>query len=161
MHQIFPTEGILEQDDVMAPDKVNLDAQQVSRSSMQRRSMSSTALSDVVGDGNGERPGGLVLVIDGGSLTHVCLRLPIVCHTTELTIAQAFSDEEAFTSALLLALATRCEAVICCRVSPLQKAQMVRLVKGGLSAMTLAIGDGANDVSMIQVWTFEPYCLQP
>lgn len=39
---------------------------------------------------------------------------------------------------------------MCCRVSPLQKALMVRLVKEGLKAMTLAIGDGANDVSMIQ-----------
>ena len=40
--------------------------------------------------------------------------------------------------------------MICCRVSPLQKALIVRLVKDGLGAMTLAIGDGANDVSMIQ-----------
>jgi phospholipid-translocating ATPase len=43
-----------------------------------------------------------------------------------------------------------CEGVICCRVSPLQKALIVRLVKDGLGSMTLAIGDGANDVSMIQ-----------
>lgn len=48
-------------------------------------------------------------------------------------------------------LATQCEGVICCRASPLQKALVVRLVKDGLDAMTLAIGDGANDVSMIQV----------
>jgi phospholipid-translocating ATPase len=48
--------------------------------------------------------------------------------------------------------------VICCRVSPLQKALIVRLVKDGLGAMTLAIGDGANDVSMIQVCVFHlPY----
>jgi magnesium-transporting ATPase (P-type) len=52
---------------------------------------------------------------------------------------------------LLLQMSTRCEAVICCRVSPLQKALVVRLVKENLNAMTLAIGDGANDVSMIQV----------
>jgi hypothetical protein len=44
-----------------------------------------------------------------------------------------------------------CEGVICCRVSPLQKALVVKLVKDGLGTMTLAIGDGANDVSMIQV----------
>lgn len=44
-----------------------------------------------------------------------------------------------------------CEGVICCRVSPLQKALVVHLVKDGLGVMTLAIGDGANDVSMIQV----------
>lgn len=51
----------------------------------------------------------------------------------------------------LLRLAIQCEGVICCRVSPLQKAFIVKLVKEGLGAMTLAIGDGANDVSMIQV----------
>ena len=44
----------------------------------------------------------------------------------------------------------QCEGVICCRVSPLQKALVVKLVKEGVGAMTLAIGDGANDVSMIQ-----------
>ncbi|KAJ3109508.1 hypothetical protein HDU97_005165 [Phlyctochytrium planicorne] len=51
---------------------------------------------------------------------------------------------------VFLDLATRCEAVICCRVSPLQKAQVVDLVKCNKKAMCLAIGDGANDVSMIQ-----------
>lgn len=61
---------------------------------------------------------------------------------------QAF--EEPFSKELLLQLSTRCEAVICCRVSPLQKALIVKLVKDGLGVMTLAIGDGANDVSMIQ-----------
>ncbi|KAI9295827.1 phospholipid-translocating P-type ATPase [Neoconidiobolus thromboides FSU 785] len=51
---------------------------------------------------------------------------------------------------LLLTFAKQCKVVICCRVSPLQKAQVVTLVKEGLNAMCLAIGDGANDVSMIQ-----------
>jgi len=43
-----------------------------------------------------------------------------------------------------------CGSVICCRVSPLQKAKVVLLVKDNTSFLTLAIGDGANDVSMIQ-----------
>ncbi|KAJ3065564.1 hypothetical protein HDU98_011079 [Podochytrium sp. JEL0797] len=51
---------------------------------------------------------------------------------------------------LLLEIGCRCQAVICCRVSPLQKARVVSLVRKGLGAMCLAIGDGANDVSMIQ-----------
>ncbi|RCH88679.1 hypothetical protein CU098_004406, partial [Rhizopus stolonifer] len=50
----------------------------------------------------------------------------------------------------LLELGTQCRAVVCCRVSPMQKAKVVNLVKKGLKVMTLAIGDGANDVSMIQ-----------
>ncbi|CAG8628646.1 21089_t:CDS:2, partial [Gigaspora rosea] len=49
-----------------------------------------------------------------------------------------------------LELATMCKAVICCRVSPLQKALVVKLVKRHLKAILLAIGDGANDVPMIQ-----------
>jgi phospholipid-translocating ATPase len=51
---------------------------------------------------------------------------------------------------LFLALGTQCETVVCCRVSPAQKALTVKLVKEGRKAMTLAIGDGANDVAMIQ-----------
>ena len=41
-------------------------------------------------------------------------------------------------------------AVICCRVTPLQKARVVELVKRYKKAVTLSIGDGANDVSMIK-----------
>ena len=40
--------------------------------------------------------------------------------------------------------------MICCRVTPLQKALVVELVKKYKKAVTLAIGDGANDVSMIK-----------
>ncbi|KAI9011969.1 hypothetical protein CLU79DRAFT_709666 [Phycomyces nitens] len=47
-------------------------------------------------------------------------------------------------------LAIRCKAVICCRVSPLQKALVVKVVKRYSKSILLAIGDGANDVSMIQ-----------
>uniref|UniRef100_A0A3P8YCR5 Phospholipid-transporting ATPase n=1 Tax=Esox lucius TaxID=8010 RepID=A0A3P8YCR5_ESOLU len=50
-----------------------------------------------------------------------------------------------------LELSQHCRAVICCRSTPLQKSQVVRLVRDKLRVMTLAIGDGANDVSMIQV----------
>ncbi|CAD7674806.1 unnamed protein product [Nyctereutes procyonoides] len=49
-----------------------------------------------------------------------------------------------------LETACACKAVICCRVTPLQKAQVVELVKKHKKAVTLAIGDGANDVSMIK-----------
>ncbi|KAK7479211.1 hypothetical protein BaRGS_00029555, partial [Batillaria attramentaria] len=49
-----------------------------------------------------------------------------------------------------LDIALSCRAVICCRVSPLQKAELVELVKRSQKAITLAIGDGANDVGMIQ-----------
>ncbi|CCH40628.1 phospholipid-translocating ATPase [Wickerhamomyces ciferrii] len=49
-----------------------------------------------------------------------------------------------------LLLCKQCKSVLCCRVSPAQKAQVVKLVRDSLDVMTLSIGDGANDVAMIQ-----------
>lgn len=49
-----------------------------------------------------------------------------------------------------LLLCKQCRSVLCCRVSPAQKAAVVQLVKHGLDVMALSIGDGANDVAMIQ-----------
>ncbi|KAL7590086.1 hypothetical protein Lser_V15G37034 [Lactuca serriola] len=49
-----------------------------------------------------------------------------------------------------LDLAVGCASVICCRSSPKQKALVTRLVKEGTGKTTLAIGDGANDVGMLQ-----------
>lgn len=53
---------------------------------------------------------------------------------------------------ILFAVASSCEAVIACRVSPQQKALLVNLVRQNVKPepITLAIGDGANDVGMIQ-----------
>jgi phospholipid-transporting ATPase len=52
---------------------------------------------------------------------------------------------------LLAEFSQYCKAVIACRVSPAQKAEMVALIKEYVPGVrTLAIGDGANDVSMIQ-----------
>jgi len=51
---------------------------------------------------------------------------------------------------MFLSVAKKAIAVICCRVSPLQKSQVVKLLKNyDNSKITLAIGDGGNDVSMI------------
>ncbi|VDM85495.1 unnamed protein product [Strongylus vulgaris] len=73
--------------------------------------------------------GGVALVINGDSL--------------------GFALDERL-ERLFLEIATMCMAVICCRVTPLQKAQVVDLVKRNKKAVTLSIGDGANDVSMIK-----------
>ncbi|XP_036394811.1 phospholipid-transporting ATPase ID isoform X1 [Megalops cyprinoides] len=73
--------------------------------------------------------GEYALVISGHSLAHAL----------EADMEQEFLDT-----------ACACKAVICCRVTPLQKALVVELVKKHKKAVTLAIGDGANDVSMIK-----------
>lgn len=49
-----------------------------------------------------------------------------------------------------LKLSCQCFTVICCRVTPLQKAQVTILIRHHARRVTLSIGDGANDVSMIQ-----------
>jgi phospholipid-translocating ATPase len=73
--------------------------------------------------------GGFAMVIDGDTLRHAL----------DPSIKELF-----------LTLGAQCETVVCCRVSPAQKAATVKMVKEGRNALTLAIGDGANDVAMIQ-----------
>jgi magnesium-transporting ATPase (P-type) len=66
-------------------------------------------------------------------------------------LARIFGDGEM--ERLLLRVATLCKSVVACRVSPAQKRMLIRLVKKGVrrpTPITLAIGDGANDVAMIQ-----------
>jgi phospholipid-transporting ATPase len=72
----------------------------------------------------------LALIIDGTSLVYI--------------LENELEDE-------LFDLATQCRVVLCCRVAPLQKAGIVALIKNRTDDMTLAIGDGANDVSMLQM----------
>ncbi|XP_073949125.1 phospholipid-transporting ATPase IF-like [Choristoneura fumiferana] len=48
-------------------------------------------------------------------------------------------------------ISLKCNAVLCCRLSPIQKAKIVKLIKNSKERpITAAIGDGANDISMIQ-----------
>ncbi|KAH9489279.1 putative phospholipid-transporting ATPase VA [Bulinus truncatus] len=49
-----------------------------------------------------------------------------------------------------LKICMSCQSVVCCRATPIQKAVVVKLVRDKLKKLTLSIGDGANDVSMIQ-----------
>ena len=51
---------------------------------------------------------------------------------------------------IFLDIAKDASSVICCRVSPIQKSQVVKMMKNyDKDGVTLAIGDGGNDVSMI------------
>eukprot|EP00941_MAST-03F_sp_MAST-3F-sp1_P005923 g5923.t1 len=88
----------------------------------------------------------LALVITGGVLDFV---LPDDNDTEEQAEKRAELERK------LLKITQECSVVIACRVSPLQKAQIVNMVKNGVRIMgrepvTLSIGDGANDVGMIQ-----------
>ncbi|EJD73724.1 transbilayer amphipath transporter protein 2 [Loa loa] len=72
---------------------------------------------------------GYALVVNGPSLTYAL----------KAELERTFLD-----------IGCLCRAVVCCRVTPLQKAMVVDLVKRNKKAVTLAVGDGANDVSMIK-----------
>jgi magnesium-transporting ATPase (P-type) len=102
------------------------------------------------------RPYGLV--IDGPSLVYALMpEKSEIDRTMEMVNGIAMKKWTAERLAVQLdvektfvELACQCTAVVCCRVSPLQKAQIVNLIKKHKAAVTLAIGDGANDVSMIK-----------
>ncbi|KAJ7436207.1 phospholipid-translocating ATPase [Mycena latifolia] len=130
IEEFFPESGILDDEGAVVPAHPRTSSSNSAQERPYPLRRVNTGISSIVGADNGDRPGGFVLVIDGTALGH------------------ALVDEQ--NKSLLLRLAMLCEGVICCRVSPLQKALVVRLVKDGIGAMTLAIGDGANDVSMIQ-----------
>ncbi|CAB1337197.1 unnamed protein product, partial [Coregonus sp. 'balchen'] len=60
------------------------------------------------------------------------------------------SPDSSHYKSLFLQICQNCTTVLCCRMAPLQKAQIVNMVKNSKgSPITLSIGDGANDVSMI------------
>ncbi|KAL5200643.1 hypothetical protein ABZP36_021846 [Zizania latifolia] len=124
MTQIIVT---LEALDIIALEK-NGDKQSIAKASKQR-------VMDQIEDGIKQIPSpsqssteSFALIIDGKSLTY------------------ALEDDVKFK---LLDLALKCASVICCRSSPKQKALVTRLVKHS-NKVTLAIGDGANDVGMLQ-----------
>ncbi|ESO08153.1 hypothetical protein HELRODRAFT_75635 [Helobdella robusta] len=80
-------------------------------------------------DGLSSSLGAFALVISGASLLYML----------ESDLEDMFCE-----------LGCSCSTVICCRVTPLQKAMVVDLIKKKKKTITLAIGDGANDVSMIR-----------
>lgn len=47
-------------------------------------------------------------------------------------------------------LSTQLSAVVACRCSPTQKADVARLIRAHTKKRVCCIGDGGNDVSMIQ-----------
>ncbi|KAK5132392.1 hypothetical protein LTR08_009122 [Meristemomyces frigidus] len=72
-----------------------------------------------------------VVVIDGQTLAEV--------------------EEEIELKHIFYTLIPLVDSVICCRASPAQKAGIVKAIRARIpGALTMAIGDGANDIAMIQ-----------
>ena len=76
-----------------------------------------------------EQIGNIALIIDG------------------ITLLNVLNDKHLRKMFFLLGVISK--SVICCRVSPSQKSQVIKLVKSYGNFVTLSIGDGANDVPMI------------
>ncbi|KAM7218919.1 hypothetical protein V8F06_005655 [Rhypophila decipiens] len=77
----------------------------------------------------------------------------MVPHSVVVIDGQTLSvvDQDESLQILFLDLVTRVDSVICCRASPSQKANLVKCIRRQVpSSVTLAIGDGANDIAMIQ-----------
>ncbi|KAL8158522.1 hypothetical protein V2J09_000059 [Rumex salicifolius] len=105
-------------------------------------------------------PKGQLLLIDGKTRDEVCRSLERVLLTMKITTAEpkdvafvvdGWALEIAMTHyrRAFTELAVLSRTAICCRVTPSQKAQLVELLKS-CEYRTLAIGDGGNDVRMIQ-----------
>ncbi|XP_008275748.1 probable phospholipid-transporting ATPase IC [Stegastes partitus] len=59
-------------------------------------------------------------------------------------------DQRPEWGATFMRLAEQCQSVLCCRVTPAQKSEIVKLVRKHTGSITMSIGDGANDVNMIK-----------
>ncbi len=76
-----------------------------------------------------------------------------VAHSVIVIDGQTLSEIDAneTLSLLFFDLVVLADSVICCRASPSQKASLVHRVRKKVNkSITLAIGDGANDIAMIQ-----------
>jgi phospholipid-translocating ATPase len=84
-----------------------------------------------------------ILAISGGKLAHA------VVVVDGQTLANIYEDKHL--TSLFFDLAVLADSVICCRASPSQKAGLVKGIRKRVrKSITLAIGDGANDIAMIQ-----------
>lgn len=90
-----------------------------------------------------QRIGAAILDINNGQCAH-CV---VVVDGQTLSMIEATPPIEA----LFFDLSVLADSVICCRASPSQKASLVKSIRKRVNrSVTLAIGDGANDIAMIQ-----------
>ena len=67
------------------------------------------------------------------------------------TLAAIYNEPSGFLKAIFFDLVVRADSVIRCRAQPSQKAQLVGGIRKRVPrSVTLAVGDGANDIAMIQ-----------
>ncbi|KAI5620717.1 phospholipid-transporting ATPase IC isoform X2, partial [Silurus asotus] len=95
------------------------------------------------------------LSVDKGKVSHIWSTQKMFQGSKTAIVVDGFELEELINTpelgARFVSLSNQCQSVLCCRVTPGQKAQIVELVKKFTTSITMAIGDGANDVNMIKM----------
>ncbi|KIW03762.1 uncharacterized protein PV09_05067 [Verruconis gallopava] len=87
--------------------------------------------------------GSALITLNTGTIAHAVV---VVDGQTLAIIEESKALEKLFFDLAILA-----DSVICCRASPSQKAKLVKGIRNRVeNSITLAIGDGANDIAMIQ-----------
>lgn len=115
----------------------------ISRSCRLAKDYSTFIILDHVVGSVEQRVANALLDFSQGTIAHGVL---VVDGETLASIESSSTQKTAF-----LDLAVLADSVICCRASPSQKAMLVKSIRHRVNgAVTLAIGDGANDVAMIQ-----------
>ncbi|CAG5132573.1 unnamed protein product, partial [Candidula unifasciata] len=149
--QIAYAAHLFSQDEIQEPLIINADSIEATRSELQRAK--DKMLADIQQDmTESNRTGSQVSLFTRSisslySLTEERERRKFALVIDGTTLAFATSSD---LQHLFLSVCKHCQSVVCCRATPIQKATVVKLVQDNLKKMTLAIGDGANDVSMIQ-----------
>ncbi|KAI0201225.1 hypothetical protein F4808DRAFT_130891 [Astrocystis sublimbata] len=115
----------------------------IARSANLARSFSEIYMLDATADDPQATMISIFADIERGLVSHTVL--VIDGHTLSLV------EDSEHLSAMFFDLAVRIDSVICCRAAPSQKANLVKGIRDtNSSRITLAIGDGANDIAMIQ-----------
>ncbi|PAV78498.1 hypothetical protein WR25_09553 [Diploscapter pachys] len=83
----------------------------------------------------------------GDNLSSKNLRLALIVDATSLSFV--LNNEDLRFQFMRVALC--CSSVICCRCTPMQKADVTDMVKQNVSGSVLAIGDGGNDRASVGV----------
>lgn len=113
-------------------------------------------------DGSSSRPAG-VLAVQIGLLSGHRWRIT----TSTLCVCDTWYWSDSLAPQLCLnsyknefiEIATKLSAVVACRCSPTQKADVARLIRRHTKKRVCCIGDGGNDVSMIQAADIGVYCV--
>ena len=89
----------------------------------------------------------ITLTSDNVQVTMMEDRYGLIVDGSSLTLIMPLTENKE----LLFQIAEKCSAVVCCRMSPLQKSEIVKMMKtSSKKPITAAVGDGGNDVAMIQ-----------